>query len=66
MILLFHRDTLPFDFLDVKSEAPEHIEAWAQDFDVVVMGSKRPRRVCNGALQSQRKQASLKLLTIST
>ncbi|MDA9511376.1 hypothetical protein XI09_43335 [Bradyrhizobium sp. CCBAU 11386] len=58
MILLFHRDTLPFDFLDVKSEAPEHIEAVAlADFGVVVMGSHKPRRVCNGAFQSQRKQA---------
>ncbi|WFU77251.1 hypothetical protein [Bradyrhizobium sp. CB2312] len=38
MILLFHRGTLPFDFLDAKSESPEHIEAVAPaEFGVVVM-----------------------------
>ncbi|WP_456839195.1 hypothetical protein [Bradyrhizobium sp. USDA 4486] len=39
--MLFHRDTLPFDFLDVKSETPEHIEAIPlADFGVVVMGHR--------------------------
>ncbi|WP_271555487.1 MULTISPECIES: hypothetical protein [unclassified Bradyrhizobium] len=65
MILLFHRDTLPFDLLDVKSEAPEHIEAVAlADFGVVVMG-------CEAASSMQRRipkstKASLKPCTMPT